>query len=252
MDLKKAKKEFLNYTEAYKSLGDSPILKIKHTFRVMSLCRQIAKSLELGEKDIELAMLCGLLHDIGRFDQWRLYETFDDSKSKDHAKMGVSVLKKKNYINTYISDDSIKETVLNSIYYHNKYKVSKKLSEKDQLFCNIVRDADKIDILYLCTIHHIKYNVEKDAFSKKVYKCLQEGKLIRKGDRKTDADLLAIPLGFIYDMNFRKSLEILKSKRYLNTIIEDYIEKSKKEELKVQLKEVKKKINQSIKERITC
>ena len=252
MNLEKAQQEFLLYTNAYKNLNRMCELKINHTFRVMNLCKEIAESLNLSKEDIELAMCCGLLHDIGRFEQWRLYETFNDLSSKDHAQIGVSVLKKKNYLSKYVSDISLKEIILNSIYYHNKYKISKKLSEREQLFCNIVRDADKIDILYLCSINQIKYDIQNNCFNEKVMKDLKDGKLIRKKSKATNADLLAIPLGFIYDINYPKSFKILKEKNYINQLIDYYEEKSTNNELKLQLQEIKKKTNQFIKEKITC
>ena len=83
-------------------------------------------------------------------------------------------------------------------------------------------------------------------------KDLKDGKLIRKKSKATNADLLAIPLGFIYDINYPKSFKILKEKNYINQLIDYYEEKSTNNELKLQLQEIKKKTNQFIKEKITC
>ena len=50
--MEEAKKEFLKFTESYKIYGEKIELKIKHTFRVQSLCMEIAKSIGLTEEEI--------------------------------------------------------------------------------------------------------------------------------------------------------------------------------------------------------
>ena len=249
MNLEEAKKEFLNYTEGYKAFGKSPILKIHHTFRVMALCREIAQSLNLSNEDVELAMMTGLLHDIGRFEQWRIYETFDDAGSIDHAALGVDILKKNNYLNCYLQDPTLQKTLLHSIYYHNKYKVEESLSDRDKMFCNIIRDADKIDILYLYTVGELAVDTGNDSFCEKIYQDLLDGKQIERKDKTTKGDMLAVSLGFPFDINFPKSFEILRRKDYMNQEIDLYLKRTKNLELQEQLKEVRKKIDQYIEER---
>lgn len=96
--MKDAKINFLEYTEKYIKLDDKVRLKINHTFRVMELCEMIGRSLNLSNENLDLAILCGLLHDIGRFEQWKQYGTFEDAKSIDHGNLGVEVLKENNLI----------------------------------------------------------------------------------------------------------------------------------------------------------
>lgn len=242
MKIKDAQNEFLRYTEEYRSLGTSCRLKIYHTFRVMKLCETIAKSLNLKKKDIEIAKLCGLLHDIGRFEQWRNYSSFDDSSTVDHANLGVEVLEKDDYWMKYFTDESIKETVFNSIRYHNKYCVPSDLSERDQMFCNIVRDADKIDILYLYTRKEIHVDTENQAFSPKVYQSLMKENQINREDKRNKADWLAISLGFLFGINYDESLRILKKNDYYNKEIDIYQEETSNLELKEQLENFRQKV----------
>ena len=247
MNLEKAKLEFLRYTEPYKDLNFMCQLKINHTFRVMQLCEEIAKSLDLSKEDIEFAKYCGLLHDIGRFEQWRMYETFDDSLSLDHAKLGVDILKNDDYIEEFYLEDSYIDTLLNSVYYHNKYELSDFLSDRDKLFCNIVRDADKIDILYLCSIGHITREINSDNFSDKVFNQLLEGKQINRKDKITSADSLSISLGLVFGLNYDKSIEIIKKKDYMNQIINLYQEKTNNRLMQLQLEEVREVIEEYMK-----
>lgn len=242
MDMKKAQEEFLNYTESYRELGSSCLLKIHHTFRVMKLCERIAKSLHLSEEDIEVAKMCGLLHDIGRFEQWKNFQTFNDAKSIDHANLGVAILEKNDYWQKYFTDSSIKDTIFNSIRYHNKFEVSKDLSLKDKMFCNIVRDADKIDILYLYTVSEIHVDTKNESFSPRIYQDLLEGNQIKRENRKNSADLLSISLGFIFDINYPESFKILREKNYINQEIDLYQKTTDNKLMREQLEQVRQKI----------
>ena len=70
IDLKKAQQVFNHYVHKYNISDDKVALKISHTYRVMQRCQEIVESLKLEQEDIELAGLIGLLHDIGRFEQY--------------------------------------------------------------------------------------------------------------------------------------------------------------------------------------
>ena len=112
--------------------------KVFHTYRVVNYAQEIAKSLSLNEEDINKAGICGLFHDLGRFPQYTEYQTFHDNKSFDHGDKSYDILKDMGYND---------EIVLNAVKYHNKYSVPNELSDREKLFANITRDADKIDIL---------------------------------------------------------------------------------------------------------
>src|SRR5574344_2948436 len=79
--------QFINFVKEY-DLKDSNISrKIFHTQVVANACFQIACKLELNESDTNLAYVGGILHDIGRFEQWKLYKTYSDKQSVDHAEI---------------------------------------------------------------------------------------------------------------------------------------------------------------------
>mgnify|MGYP000398611567 CR=1 FL=1 len=59
--------------------------------------RNVAHAAELiagrcDKMDSDKAFVCGLLHDIGRFEQLRRWDTFSDARSTNHAKLGAEVL----------------------------------------------------------------------------------------------------------------------------------------------------------------
>lgn len=242
--------EFLKYTESYKKYGDKIDLKINHTVRVKDLCIDIAKSIGLDNEDIELASICGLLHDIGRFEQWKDYQTFSDIKTIDHGDLGVEILTKDNFISNFSSNNH--NTILKTVKYHNKYRVPNTLNDKNILFTNIVRDADKIDILYLFVNGGLVNKTNNTVMSKSIMKNLFDKKLIKKGAVKTKADEIAVRLAFVFDLNFKRSFEIIKDNNYMNKMIDVQIEETNNKELIKQLEELRKYINNYIGEKIKC
>ncbi len=69
--------------------------KIEHTYRVVSNIGYIARKTDLSVSDIRLAEIIALVHDIGRFQQFMTYKTFDDSVSVNHAALGVELCMKR-------------------------------------------------------------------------------------------------------------------------------------------------------------
>jgi len=248
MNIEKAIEQFKNYTNDYINLSSKCVLKVDHTLRVMDLCEQIALSLDLSEEEIALAKVCGLLHDIGRFEQWKQYETFNDLKSIDHGDMGYKILIDNNCeeLRKFIEQDEYNSVILNSVRYHNKYQVPEFLTEQEKLFTNIVRDADKLDILYLYTRGDISINPGMDKMTDNIYQSLINKEGIKKVDIKTNADRVAVSLGFAFDFNYKKSFEILKENNYLTKEISIYKNSSENEEFINQLTEIESVINEYI------
>ena len=81
IDLISAQKVFKEYLRDYDEKSKDINLKIVHTYGVMERSEYIAKELKLNEEEIQLAKLIALLHDIGRFEQARKYNTFVDKIS---------------------------------------------------------------------------------------------------------------------------------------------------------------------------
>ena len=242
--------EFLNYTRNYLECGEMIKLKINHTLRVVDLCEYLAKKIKLDKEKIELAKVIGLLHDIGRFEQWKNYQTFKDMDSIDHADLGVEILKKDDYLRKFMKDKRYDTIILDSIKYHNKYIIPNNLDEETLLFTKIIRDADKLDILYLYIDKEIDLELDEKEFSPNVYEKLLRGETMNRKEIKTKTDRLSVSLGFVYDINFKESFKFLKEKKYYDKIIKIYQDKTKNEKLKEQLDIIKKEINHYIEVKI--
>lgn len=229
IDLEKCKKLFKDYVNNYDMSNDKINLKYYHTLRVTNFCREIAESLNLSNDDIEISELIGLLHDIGRFEQIRVYNTFIDKNSIDHADYGFDILKTNNFIEQFVSDNEIQNIVLIAIRNHNKFSIENGLDERINLFCKIIRDADKLDIfdVFIKTENYIQHT---DTFmSKKVLETLLSQSVIKDIDMQTEMDYYLRQVGMLYDLNFPYSLNYIKKNNIVNKLVDRIINQNSHE-----------------------
>lgn len=204
-------------------MTDSKILgKYTHSFRVMNLSEEIAKSLCLNDKDIYIAKIIGLLHDIGRFEQLRQYDSYDDFKTMDHGDYGAKLLFEDNLIEKFNINKNYYHIIKKAIQNHNKYKIEEGLNEKELLHSKIIRDADKLDILNRCSIFYdLNFKKSKDEITSAVNNQFYLEEQIDKLNKKNINDNYIVMLSFPYDFNYIYSFKYLVD----NNIFEVYKEK---------------------------
>lgn len=244
IDFKRAKQAFKEYVNKYDIKNGMIELKIIHTYEVVNLSEYIAKEINLRKEDIELAKLIALLHDIGRFEQAKQYNSFIDSKTTDHADLGVKILFEDNLIRNFIQEDSYDSFVYKAVKNHNKYRIEDKLTEKELLHAKIIRDADKIDIYRTAITSKLEdfCGVKRDemeyaSITPYIFSEFTNKHSILIKDTKTCIDKWIVYPAFIFDCNFIASLKYIKQKDYINKIISmiDYKNKDtqkKMEEIK--------------------
>lgn len=225
INIGKCKEEFIKYVSNYDLENDGIKRKLGHSLRVMENSKKIAKLLNLNDEEIKIATLIGLLHDIGRFDEYSIKK---DNKF-DHGDHGVEILKKDNYILNYINDKKYIEIILKAIKNHNKYEIEKGLDEKILMFCKIIRDSDKLDILYegayiYWNKKEEKENVENTKLSKYMKEEFVKEKPIKRLDyiRNDTIDGLFMLLSYVYDINLKETFEIIEKEDYINKILDRF------------------------------
>ncbi len=246
IDLEKCKKEFLKYTEKFDFEKEGIKRKQLHSLRVMEECKKVAKALKLNKEEIELAELIGLLHDIGRFEQYNRENEQCNEMLLDHANLGVEILVKDDYIKKYIDDKYYIPIILKAIKNHNKLEIEDDLNEEELLYAKIIRDADKLDIFYegveiYWNTKKEKENIENSKISSKIEEQLKNEKQVKKlgNERNDTVDSLLMLLSYIYDINFRETLEIIDKENYVNKILNrfDFKDEKTKEQIE-ELKEI--------------
>ena len=219
MNIKNCINEFNKYVKNYDLKNPDLMLKFHHTYRVMEYAKEISESINYKDKDT--VMLGALLHDIGRFEQYKTYLTYEDSKSVDHGDFGYDILIKDNLIDKFV-DEKDKETVLNVVRYHNKYNIDN-LKDNDYLTTSIIRDADKLDIIIELN-NEIKDN--KLELNKEIVEQLKKQEMCSNKLMSNDIDYVLRSIGFIFDLNYKYSFKLLKEKHIIENkfkLLETYI-----------------------------
>ena len=120
IDLQYAKKAFENYLNDYDRKNEKIKLKIVHTYGVMECSKKNAEDMKMSAEDCELAQLIGLLHDIGRFEQLKCYNSFEPG-TMDHAAFGVRILFEERLIRRFVEENKWDEIIKTAIGHHSDY-----------------------------------------------------------------------------------------------------------------------------------
>lgn len=248
INIENAKKELINHVHKLKIDNPRVEMKIDHIMRVAKNCKEIANSLKLTEEQVQLAELIGILHDIGRFEQYQIFnkntesKILDTTQKFDHGQAGVEVLKKDSYIRKYIEKNTYDNIIYTAVYEHNKYELPNELSKDTELFCKIIKDADKLDLFYESIYIYWQDSkrikeVEEGKLSEKMLENFYECKLADNRNRVSETDQILRFASFIFDINFPHSFKVLKGNDYISKMIDRF--QYKVPETKQEMKKVK-------------
>lgn len=191
------------------------LIKEKHTGYVTEIARELAGHLSLSAHDTELAEIMGLFHDVGRFRQFTLYQTFNDAKSEDHADLGIKVLKELPFMQKLAAEDA--ELVLFAIQNHNKKLIAPTGNKRCLLFARLLRDADKLDIYRVLS----PFIAPSDGtgFSPDFLEQFVAGEQCDYTRIRTQDDRKLVRLMWVYDVNFSWTLQRIAERGYIERII---------------------------------
>ena len=232
IDLQRVKLGFKKYISNYNNQEDPGFnLKVVHISHVAENAMMIARQLGLSDEDINLAGLIGYLHDIGRFDELKTFKRFD-SVANDHALYGVKILFEGGLIKEFIDTDEYNNIIEKAVGNHNKKKIEDGLTERELLHAKIIRDADKLDNFRVKeeeTIAAIfpgivktKEEIESSLISDNVYNAIVREECVDIKDRVYPLDYWICVLGFIFDINYKETLSIIKENNYINILIDRF------------------------------
>lgn len=219
---------YLAYAESFFSDDEqcqhSIILKRNHSIRVAALCGLISRQLGWPSEEVLLAKTVGLLHDIARFEQYSQFGTFRDPLSFDHGDRGAELLTELEILASI--DTPTLELISSAVRYHNKPQPPTDLPEHHLDHTRLVRDADKLDIIYL-TCKGIRNGTDRHNFSgltrneqltPAVMRSLTEKKYVDYNQIKTGNDFQLLKIGWIYDLNYTPSLALLHKRSHLEEL----------------------------------
>ena len=255
ININKAKLAFKEYIGHYDGTDEKIQLRIKHTYKVIELSEYIGKKLKLKDEELELAKIIALLHDIGRFEQLKITNSYIDFNGFDHADYGVKVLFEDGKIRKFIEDKTYDPIIYTAIKNHNKYKIEDGLTDIKLLQSQLIRDSDKTDIFRINaeeisekTGYTSKENLVKDSISDETFEQIKAYKLIKSDKVKTELDSYLRTVAYPFDYYFIPGLKVVKEKEYINQLIKP--EEYENQETRRRLIVIKNVVNHYIEEKI--
>ncbi len=233
IDIEKARQELIQYVKKQETENFRAPRKLDHILRVSKISKDLATQLKLTEEQIQLAELIGLLHDIGRFQQYQLFHTsissivLDTTTQFNHGEAGVEILKKDNYIRKYIQENQYDKIIFTAIYEHNRYQITEGLTKEEELFSKIIRDADKLDLFYEAISIYWQQpediqEIEKGTLSPKMLEDFYQHKLADNRNRISRTDQILRFASFLFDINFPCTLKRIKENNYITRMIDRF------------------------------
>ena len=254
IDRARALNAFETYVSAYDAGNARIALKVEHTLHVAALCERIARSAGMVARDVDLAWLCGLLHDFGRFEQVRRWGTFSDAASTSHAALGVQVLfggtgdprnpadagaqalassrgaggdAGAGVIGWFAEERDEDGLIRAAVANHSAFRLPAGLDARTRAFCDIVRDADKVDILRAaCTCDREAIFGRDEAallgsrVSPAVERAFYEHRCVRREEREYPADIALGFACFAFELVYDESARAAAKQGYALELLE--------------------------------
>ena len=227
------KKWFDNYVAGF--YGDDEYtnanlkLKENHTYAVCDEIAYLTERLGLEESDCLTAHTTALFHDVGRFEQFVKYGTYNDRRSENHCALALAELRRHGVLDGL--DERESRIIQTAIKLHGEKKLPVDLDPDIELFAKLIRDADKIDVYRVVIEGHKKYMADPDQFNLEIefsdepcysphmVEAIQKGQLVDYNELRTLNDMKLLQLGWVFDVNFAETLARIQERQFLEQIV---------------------------------
>ena len=224
-DFDAAKAAFEAYLDEYDRADDKIHLKIVHTYGVVDAAEDIARRMGLDEEDVQLAKVIGLLHDIGRFEQIKRFDSFEPG-TMEHAAYGAQLLfGPEKMIRRFVKDDRFDSLICTAIEKHSDFKLEGIHDARTLFHAKLIRDADKLDncrVKLEASVEAMLGVSEKAAgeglISPAVWESCLRRESVLSADRHVPVDYWVSYLAQYYDINFPETCEIIEEEDYITRI----------------------------------
>jgi HD superfamily phosphohydrolase YqeK len=230
-DLAGFKRWFSDYVDGYYT--DDPVdnqtvrLKQEHSERVCKEIVMLGRALNLSREDLLLAEAMALLHDVGRFQQYVIYGTFEDARSENHATLGLRELAKYRVLSVCSKAEQL--LITRAIGYHNVHRLQNEENEKTLFFARLLRDADKLDIWRVFVDYYDDRNRRLNptivwglpnhrVCSPKIMNALRRQVMADTRDMATLNDFKLLQMSWVFDVNFGPTFHAVYERQYVDKI----------------------------------
>ena len=225
------------YVDTYREAdGELPVmmrLKRVHTSFVVKNAEAIADGEGFTDEEREVSLAAALLHDTGRYEQLRRYNTFKDSESVDHAVFSHDIVVEKGWLDQIEEvkvkgeGEQRKDSILKAVLYHNRRDLPEGMDPLTEVASHTVRDADKLDIFRVLEdqVEHTDWKGDSRAFwnlsvsappNPVVVECIEKGQPVDYQNIKSLSDFVLIQVGWmISGIHFATARRLCRERNHL-------------------------------------
>ncbi len=200
-------------------------LKRTHTAFVVRNAEAIADGEGFSAEERSASVAAALLHDTGRYEQLRRFNTFRDSDSVDHAVFSHDIVREKGWLAG--ERPAFASAVLNAVLYHNRRDLPDGMDALTEVASHTVRDADKLDIFRVLEdqVEHTDWRSDSRAFwnlsvsappNPDVVSCIENGRPVDYQSIRSLADFVLIQVGWmVSELHFATSRRLCGERGHL-------------------------------------
>ncbi|NLD93777.1 MAG: HD domain-containing protein [Fibrobacter sp.] len=203
-------------------------LKFDHTLLVVKNNSLLCDSISIDNKVRLLSDIVALLHDIGRFEQFKKFKTFADRHSVNHAELGIQIIKQHNVLEEL--EIEYQYLIQNAIMLHNVPSIPPETDGVQKLLCQLIRDADKLDIYRIASEHYKNPDsrdsriigigvTEENTVSEEIVAAICAKKSVDYSQMKSINDFKLVQLGWVFDLNFTMSVHLITARNHYYDIL---------------------------------
>lgn len=219
---------FQGYVEGFEDLSVEDLrnihLKRDHTLRVMACMDALTAGEALPESQRLLAAAIALLHDVGRFLQYRRWRTFRDSESENHARLSCEVIRSEALLKDLPADEQL--LIEEAVRFHNLLQLPDKFQSPTNLFMRLIRDADKLDIWHVFLEYYHQPPEQQasavglgfpdlPAVTPACLEALLAGQVVKLDQAQVLNDFKLLQLSWVYDLQFDTTRKLLLKRNYI-------------------------------------
>ena len=139
-------------------------------------------------------------------------------------------------------NNDVRDTIIKSIRYHNHPTLPAEERESLIFYSKLLRDADKLDIWKVVTDYYSRKDGKRNralelelpdspGYSQEVARDLRNKKSVLMKYVRNLNDFKLLQAGWVFDINFEPSMEMVKQRRYLQKIREALPESTEIDEI---------------------
>lgn len=230
-DLARLEQWFAVFVDGFADLDPEGLrnirLKEEHTHRVVTCMREIAAGEELDPSQTLLALAIALLHDVGRFPQYRRWRTFRDSESDNHARLSLEVIRDEQLLAGLPQEEQL--LIEEAVRFHNLLELPSPVTSPTDCYIRLIRDADKLDIWWVFLEYYRQPEHERASavglgfpdlpeVTPACLDALAAGTIVRLDQARFLNDFKLLQISWVYDLNFESTRRLLRERGYLEQL----------------------------------